>query len=44
MEDTFDMEKELAKAPASRSYDDLEDSTRFKLTDLRFGKDYKEEE
>ncbi len=46
MEDTFDMEKEIAKAAAApaRTYDDLEDSTRFKLTDLRFGKDYKEEE
>ena len=46
MEDTFDLEKELAKAAAApaRERTSLEDSTRFKLTDLRFGKDYKEEE
>jgi len=46
MEDTFDLEKEIAKAAAApaRSREEFEDSTRFKLTDLRFGKDYKEEE
>lgn len=46
MEDTFDIEKEMAKAAAApaRERELFEDSTRFKLTDLRFGKDYKEEE
>ncbi len=46
MEDTFDIEKELAKAAAApaRERIQMEDSTRFKLTDLRFGKDYKDEE
>lgn len=45
MADTFDIEKEMAKAAASLNMDrdEMEDSTRFKLSDLRFGKDYKEE-
>lgn len=46
-EDTVDFEKQAEQVQETRQYvpePDIDDSTRIKFTDLRFGKDYKEEE
>lgn len=46
-EDTVDLEKQAEQVQETRQYvpePDIDDSTRIKFTDLRFGKDYKEEE